>query len=181
MKVSTSKISVLFLLAFAPTVLSASSLVIEDVRKEMPSLVMPLQKTETFKPPKVVDSDPESRAAFLSRIESHNGFQWKDLSNASRIHFAFDKNEYQLDAEKQKALEAFVDQIGNKRRFIVYGFCDSDGNHGENKKLSKGRAESAKILLEKEMQTNDYAIKTLSSTIWPGDPEKARRVEIIAY
>lgn len=181
MKKTLTRSTVLALALAAPSVLFAGPLFIENPREAMPGLVMPMTTQMANTQAAVIDSDPRSRGALTARIKSHNLLEWEDLGHANRIHFSFKKGEVRLDGRQVESLKQFLEASADKNKIIVYGFCDKEGDHATNKRLSEGRAESVEMLINMAKTNPDLSIVTLSSTLWPGDPADARRVDVLAY
>lgn len=158
---------------------SASPLFVEKPREVMPAFVMPTNVTVENDQSKVLDTDPRSRTALIHRIQAHEGFQWTDFDAANRFHIEFDTGSHKVALYKQTELKAFMDQGEGKDRVIVIGFADSQGDYEVNKDLALERAKAVAQAIKKD--NKGVEIQILSSVAWPGDPDKARRVDVLYY
>lgn len=176
-KLTIMKNAILALAVSGSLSVNASPLFIENLREEMPELSMPVTTPQLQKHLEIADSEPRSRSDLIGLIKSHRGFDWADLSTASRQHIMFKKGSYKLTNQEVEKVRQFLEGRAEGKKVIVFGFADEEGSYELNKALSQKRAEA----IEKFIDAESLDAVFLSSVDWPGDPENARRVDIVIY
>lgn len=155
----------------------ANPLFVEKPRHAFPELVMPSNIMNQKEEKLATDTDPRSRTALAKLVQQHQGMEWKDTRSGARLHLLYDIGETGLGKAQEQDIEAFARELGDMAEVIVIGFSDAAGGGEVNLLVSEERARRAAARLRSLRP--DIAVVELHSVIWPGDPERARRTDLL--
>jgi outer membrane protein OmpA-like peptidoglycan-associated protein len=155
----------------------ASPFFIDKPRTQFPEFVMPQNIMMTADAAALIDTDPRSRQALAKLVKQYQGLEWKDARSGMRMHISHDVGAYALKEAQQEAVESYASELVDNAEVVVMGFADSFGEASANVRISKERA--SVVATKLQSLRPDVTVTSLSSILWPGDPENARRTEMV--